>query len=322
MLILPMKLKNLLPVALIVGSASASSLVVNFTANLSDGDFTGPDAINPYVAGNALSDFTAGEPDVIKVDGQFYVPNYTGDGTYTAAYNQSTGNRVLLHSPLIERIEAQTWRAEGASNYGTVTGAGDPISQRKKFLLPDDTPNGVFSVTIAGGQLSSLSYLYDDAANAGGTFVGESSNAALNTTTFNTIGVTGTGANFGDAQILSLAGASTVPYGLNTQLSLGSFPPAVLAGTVTGSTRGIIANELLSTAEVGTLGGNISSDGRNGASTFKLTDPFAGESGTLTVITSTSDLQLTVNASQVPEPSSTLLLGLSLAAVLGRRKRS
>ena len=42
-----MKLKNLLPVALIVGSASASSLVVNFTANLNDGDFTGPDSINP-----------------------------------------------------------------------------------------------------------------------------------------------------------------------------------------------------------------------------------------------------------------------------------
>jgi len=311
-----------------VGSAHASSLLVNFTAGLNTGDFSGPDNINPFVPGNALNSFAQTQPDVLRVDGQFYVPNYTGDGTYSASFNTSTGNRILLHSPLIERIEAQTWRAEGASNFGTVNGAGDPISQRKKFLLPDDTPNGTMSVTISAGAITGLSYLYDYAANSGLPFAGDSGNPTLNGVTFNLIGISGGSDDFGASQTIGLGSIDALAsaYGLNTALDLGSFPTGLLSGTVTGLTRGILINELTSTAEPGNSGGNITSNGRfiNSGGTddpgaTALPNPFTGESGDLTIFNSTRDLD--VNIAAVPEPSSALLLSLSLLAGLGRRKR-
>ncbi|MEM9080589.1 MAG: PEP-CTERM sorting domain-containing protein [Verrucomicrobiota bacterium] len=318
--------------ALASGSLQAGSLLVNFTAGLTPGTFSGPDNINPYVPGNALASFAFGQPDVLRADGQFYISDWDGsDGTFTAD-SSGTGNSFLLHSPILERLEAQTWRAEGASNHGTLTGLNDPISQRKKFLLPDDTLNGVATLVISGGQIDSLTYTLDFSNGAPGF-----ENTALDGVTFDVISLLGGGSNFdtGTAYAVGSTDYLNTPYGLNTQLNMGgqssgstgAFPEGLLNGTVMDTTIGMLINEI--TANTDELGGstsNISTDGRiNGepdgtGGDFYLQNIFAADTGTLTVFNSTSDLTLGVSA--VPEPSSALLISGTLLLGLTRRKRA
>ena len=146
----------------VLGASSNEAIQVNFTGTLTKHGFVGPDSISPFLEGNALSTFieSSGETDVLRVDGQFYMENWDGqDGVFVS--NDSPGVRFFLHSPLLERLEADTWRAEGPSNSETLTGLGDPISQRKKFLLPTANTFGVASLTIKNGLPIELSYSLD-----------------------------------------------------------------------------------------------------------------------------------------------------------------
>ncbi|MBG86573.1 MAG: hypothetical protein CMO80_06700 [Verrucomicrobiales bacterium] len=276
---------------------NAGSLQVNFTGSLSPATFRGPGGINPYLPGNAVSAFIAANPgavgqDLLRVDGQFYLSGWDGsDGTFITGI--TPGARLLLHSPLIERIEAQTWRVEGPSDHGTVTGSGDPISQRKKFLLPNDSTFGTAVLRVVGGVPVELSYSLDFTAPGVPGFEGTSfANIVFRTLTLSSAGV-----NFGTAQTFQIGvDDANVPYGLNSALNTGSFPPGVVSGTILNSTRGIISSEInANTDEIGGGTPNISSDGRfNGAAAPSTTtptvpgylaNPFATESGTLTVFT-------------------------------------
>ena len=297
----------------------AGSLMVSFTGGLSVENFTGPDSISPFVAGNALSAFIAStnELDVLRVDGQFYLEGWDGtDGTFTT--NVTPGAKFFLHSPLLERLETDTWRAEGASNHGTQTGAGADISQRKKFLLPTASTYGSASVTVENGVPTSLTYALDFSTEGVPGFEG----TALEVVEFQTISLDSGNAVFGAPETYTIGtDDDDAPYGFNTVLTAGSHPAGVLSGTVINTTRGMLRNEINNnTDEAGGNTANISSNGRlDGAVYFDeelnsyryhpsaaspaegevyLADPFANESGVLTVFTATG-LDVSVSAEPV-----------------------
>ncbi|MBR00688.1 MAG: hypothetical protein CMO60_07495, partial [Verrucomicrobiales bacterium] len=93
--------KSLSALALIAitGHVSAAALQVNFTANLTS--YTGPSNLDPFDPNTAIGAFAAaggGQEDIIRLDGQFYIPDWDGsDGTYTTN-SAAGGNRFFLHS--------------------------------------------------------------------------------------------------------------------------------------------------------------------------------------------------------------------------------
>ena len=239
--------------------------------------------------------------------GQFYIAEWDGsDGTFTS--NETPGVRFFLHSPLLERLEADTWRAEGESNVGTLTGLGNPISQRKKFLLPTANTYGSASLTIENGVPVSLTYTLDFAASGAPGFEGTN----LEVVQFNVITLNSEGADFGIGQTFEIGvNDDDVPFGFNTSLTAGSHPEKVLNGTVVDTTRGILRKEIGSNIdEAGGNTGNISSNGRLDGAEFPsgsapsegdvyLADPFAGQTGLLTVFTP-SELNVGVQATTRP----------------------
>lgn len=324
------------------------SAVINFTTDLLTLDAT--NFPNPLLAG-PLASFAAVQPDVLRLDGQIWIQNYTGDGTYTAAFDNVTGNRILLHSPLLERIEAQTWRAEDTSDFagqpgGPVEISGTAVSQRSKWLLPDDTPNGSFTVTVFGGQIESLNYLFDFSANSGLLFSDPNEgagNPALANLRLDEIAVAGDAADFAASMTFAAGsqGFLDTAFGLNTQLdtaptvlnTFGPFSPGVANGTVGNSTIGQLLNEISgNTDEIGGATPNISEDGRlNGAAAASITNPeqgdgyladiFAGTTGNLVVFNGIGDLEVSVVATNVPEPSAVAITVMSLGALLRTRRR-
>ena len=314
--------------------ASADSLLVNFTADLTAATYNGPSDVSPYTPGTAVNLFAATQPDVIRADGQFYLKDWDGsDGTFTT--NVTPGSRFLLHSPLIERVEIDTWRAEGPSDHGTLTGLDNPISQRKKFLLPTNSTYGSASITIANGALTDISYNLDFSQPGVPPFQGAAGNPAFSNIKFNEISLsTDNTAVFGAAQTYTIGtDDDAVVYGLNTQLSTGSFPPGVLNGTVIDTTRGMLRDEILNNIdEIGGSTPNISSDGRqNGIALSSadspssgpvyLQDPFLGESGTLTVFDA-SAITVGLDISVVPEPTTAMIAVLGSLLVVSVRRRA
>ena len=273
------------------------AFMLEFSASLTPETISAPDLINPYVPGNALSAYiqTTGEKDVLDVDGQFYISGWDGsDGTFTS--NVHEGVRFFLHSPLLERLEADTWRAEGESNSGTLTGLEKPINQRKKFLLPTEKTFGNASLTIFKGRPVKLTYeLNFDSEGVVGF-----DNTALQIADFKIIKLNSNKADFGEIRTFAIGSEDhDVPYGFFTNLSLGSYPEGVLGGTVMKTTRGMLRNEILRNKdEVGGKTPNISSNGRLDGQDYEnslsptgnvyIKDPFSNESGTLTVYQSTS----------------------------------
>ena len=166
----------------------------------------------------------SGETDVLRVDGQFYMAEWDGsDGTFIS--NETPGVRFFLHSPLLERLEADTWRAEGESNSGTLTGLSNPISQRKKFLLPTANTFGTAKLTIENGNPVSLSYSLDFAATGAPGFEGTN----LESVQFNVINLNSDGVTFGVGQTYEVGvNDDAVPFGFNTSLTPGSHPEKVL----------------------------------------------------------------------------------------------
>ena len=323
--------KSLSALALIAitGHVSAAALQVNFTANLTS--YTGPSNLDPFDASTTMGAFASGgggQEDVLRLDGQFYIPDWDGsDGTYTTN-SAAGGNRFFLHSAFIERIEGQTWRYEEGSDHGTTVGSGGAISQRRKLLLPTDTTYGTATLVVSNGVPTSVSYDLDFAADNAPQLESEDALSALfgPGISYGDITIsTPAGTDFGSASVFAAGADDIVPYGLNTALSLAAYAPNVKDSTTFNTTRGLIRNEVLNNTDQ--LGGNtpnVSTDGRiNGEADgtggdFYLQDPIAGENG-VTVFTVASDLNAGIGL--VPEPSTALLSGLALLFGLGRRSR-
>ncbi len=285
---------------------SPGSLQVNFTGGLTQGTFDGPASISPYQAGNALASFISANPgaigtDILRVDGQFYLSGWDGsDGTFTSG--ATPGAAFFLHSPLLERLEANTWRAEGPSNHGTQTGSGDPIAERSKFLLPKTNTFGTATLRISNGVPVELTYTLNFTPE-----VPSFNNRPLPGVVLEQITLNSTGVDFGTAQTFTIGtDDNNVPYGFNTLLASGVYPPALLSATVMNTTRAMLRNEIdNNTDEAAGNTGNISTDGRLNGGTFPssgipstsvyLADPFANETGTLTVFTVTG-LTVGINA--------------------------
>ncbi|MEM6330151.1 MAG: PEP-CTERM sorting domain-containing protein [Planctomycetota bacterium] len=331
--------------------AQQDSAVINFIADLDT--LTATNLPDPLAAG-PLAFFASIQPDVLRLDGQIWIPDYTGDGVYTAGFNNVTGNRILVHSPLLERIEAQTWRAEDASDFagtpgGPVEISGTAVSQRTKWLLPDDTPNGVFTVEVVGGQIVDLEYAFDFSANSGLLFTDPnegSGNPNLSNIRLDAVDIDGGAANFAAPQVFAAgsAGFLDAAFGLNTQLSTtsvtmtaadpnGAFSPGTAGSTVGNTTIGQLLNEINNnTDELGGGTANISNDGRrDGAPLGGITNPeqgagyladiFAATTGDLFVFTSTADLTVSITVTQVPEPAAGVLLAASAGCLAIRRRR-
>ncbi len=325
------------------------SAVINFTAKLEA--LTATNFDDPLASG-PLAFFAAIQPDILRLDGQIWLQDYRGDGVYSAGFNNVTGNRILIHSPLLERIEAQTWRAEDASDFadeqgGPVELSGTAVSQRTKWLLPDDTPNGVFEVGIADGEITGLEYLYDTSVNSGVLFSDPddgASNPNLFDIRLDVFDIVGAGSSFASPQKFAAGtqGFLDAAFGLNTALdsttdingSFGAFAPGTAESTVGNSTIGQLINEINNnTDENGGNTANISNDGRHNGDTGiglitnpdqgagYLDDIFAATTGDLYVFTSVSDLDVSITVTQVPEPATSTLSLLAIIAVMVFRRR-
>ena len=216
-------------------------------------------------------------------------------------------------------MEADTWRAEGGSNIDTLTGLGNPISQRKKFLLPTANTYGSASLTIENGVPVSLTYSLDFAASGAPGFEGTN----LDAVQFNLITLDSEDVNFGVGETFEIGvNDDDVPFGFNTSLSAGSHPEKVLNGTVVDTTRGMLRQEInANTDEKDGNTPNISSNGRldgddypSGAAPSDgdvyLADPFAGQSGFLTVF-NPSELNVGVQAELKSAPEGAIQINFT-----------
>ncbi|MEM9752450.1 MAG: hypothetical protein AAF916_03600 [Planctomycetota bacterium] len=332
-------------------SAWADSAVINFTANLPDGNFSGPPELDPYnsnlitvpdgsggtvqITESALfalvNDFafpgTPGGQDWLRFAGQIYIPDFAGEGTYTIGGNNSDGG-FYLHSPLLNRLEAVSLRTEGPLTAGSIAlGAapadGDPSQNRDDFYFPDFDPNGIATVTISGSDVT-INYLLDfstlDDTNAAflrngvtPTQIGDALLAAG--VQFDEIAVTGGGSAVVESALIGSGDEDLFPYGAFNPFAAGI--DGNLSNTIVPSLRGVV--------ELETAAQNITTDGRLVSDpttpTEIILNPFLAETGATFFydLTGAGDLDASVSL-VVPEPTSAgLLAGLGLLALRQRR---
>ncbi|MEM7577757.1 MAG: hypothetical protein AAF328_09800 [Planctomycetota bacterium] len=330
--------------------AAADSAVIQFTANLPDGNFVGPPQLDPYngnlitvpdgsggtvqITESALfalvNDLafpgTPGGQDWLRFAGQIYIPDFTGDGTYTIGGNNSDGG-LYLHSPLLNRIEAVSVRTEGPLTAGSLAlGAGradgNLTQNRDDFYFPDFDPNGIATVTITGDDVS-IDYELDfstlDDTNAAflrngvtPTQIGDALLAAG--VQFDNIGVEGGGTAAVQSAAIGSSGDDLFPYG--------AFNP--FAAGIDGNLSNTIVPSLREVVELETAASNITSDGRLVSDpttpTTVIPNPFLGESGTTFFFDLTGAGDLDASVSLIPEPATAAVLaGIGLMATRRRR---
>ncbi|MEM7082092.1 MAG: hypothetical protein AAF465_05120 [Pseudomonadota bacterium] len=297
------------------------SAVINFTTNLPPGGYTGVDDLNPFIAGTEFNDLINGvfgpgaSPDWLRFNGQIVLNNFVGDGVYTVTPDGTGDGGIFLHSPLLNRLETSTWRTEGPlSPASIVDGAGvfdgDPTTVRDDIYLPDYTPNGTFTVTISGDDVT-IDYLIDfntlPPSNSiflrdGVTPTELSERLDDANARFESISITGTGTAVTTVATEGVDDGD-IPFGV--YFNFDSFLNGNLSNTVSdldffgpgqgALTRGIIRNELAVN--------NISIDGLGGE---PLSDPFEGQDGTVTFFDLNGGADFTTNVSVVPRDTAVI----------------
>lgn len=316
------------------------SAVINFTAELKPGGYSGTSALDPFVPGtpsydliNGTGFFTApASPDWRKFDGQIVISNFTGDGTYNIGGTGGDAGGIYFVSPLLNRIEAVSWRTEDALSPASLAlGAGRrdgaATQNRDDIYLPDFTPNGVAAVTIMGDKVTidyelDFSTLPDTNAaflrnGVTPTQIGDILEA--NNSAFVSIGAEGMGMVTPVIESKGLDAA--IPFGGYTALS--EDVGGNLSNTIVPTTLELLANEIALN--------NISSDGRSltNPDTVFLTlgdlAPFVGDTGDLYFydLTGGGTLDASV-ATVVPIPAAAWLFAsaIGLLAMRGRKRKS
>lgn len=330
-------------VALVTGQQAFAndSAVINFTATLNPGGYSGVAALDPFVPGTITNNLATGvigpgganSGDYLRFDGQVVISDFSGDGTYVVG--GGTGGGIYFQSPLLNRIEAVSLRTEGAITAASqALGAGrrdgGTLQNRDDIYLPDFNPNGVATVTVSGNNVS-LDYLLDFSTlpitNAeflrnGDTPTQIGDVLAANNAVFGSIGANGSG---NAAPVVSAKGASaTTPFGGYTSLS-----PDVggnLSNTIVPTTIELLFNEIAA--------GNITSDGRlvsdptTDTEIFDpLNNPFYAEYAPF--FQDTGDFYfydltgagIAATVSTVPVPAAVWLFASALAGMIGIKRR-
>lgn len=248
---------------LLIGATKsrADSAVINFTADLTS--YTGTPTLSPFVPGTALNALINGQggfaglgsDDWQRFTGQVYIPNFTGDGTYTATPDGSGGAGIYLHSPLLNRIEAVSLRTESPLTADSLAASagradGNPTQNRDDIYLPDFEPNAVTTITISGNEVT-IDYFLDfqtlDDTNAAflrngvtPTQIGDL--LLAEGVQFGSIGVTGNATAAVQSATIGSGVEDTFPYG-----GFNLFDAVVsgnLSNTIVPTTRGVIDNEI------------------------------------------------------------------------------
>ncbi|MEM9303618.1 MAG: hypothetical protein AAGE01_15980, partial [Pseudomonadota bacterium] len=289
--------------------------MINFTTSLAPDAYTGVDELNPFLDGTEVNDLLNGvfgpgaSMDWLRINGQIVIEDFTGDGVYTISPDGSGDGGIWLHSPLLNRLEMSTWRTEGPLTEASLAAGagvfdGDPTAQRDDIYLPDFTPNGNVTVTIAGDDVTidyDLDFATLGAANAiflrdGVTPTALSDRLDAANARFEALTIDGTGTAVRTTATIGMDD-DDIPFGI--YFNFDSFLAGNLSNTISdldffgagqgALTRGIIRTELAA--------GNITTDGRGGA---PLPDPFAGESGTVTFFDLNGGDDLATTLSVVP----------------------
>ncbi|MEM6638991.1 MAG: hypothetical protein AAF610_03730 [Pseudomonadota bacterium] len=291
--------------------------VINFTTALAETDYSGVDGVNPFIPGTELNNLINGvfgpgaSPDWLRFNAQIILDNFVGDGTYTVTSDGTGNGGIFLHSPLLNRLETSTWRTEGPLSAQSLTdGAGvfdgDPTAQRDDIYLPDFTPNGTFTVTIDGNDVTvdyDLDFSTLPATNAvflrdGVTPTALSMRLDAANAKFDFIGVDGSGTA---TVTVATAGVDDgdIPFGV--YFNFDDFLAGNLSNTISdldffgpgqgALTRGIIRNELAAN--------NITINGQGGD---PLPDPFANQAGTVTFFDLNGGADFTTTVVVSPDP--------------------
>ncbi|MEM9480529.1 MAG: hypothetical protein AAGA58_12820 [Verrucomicrobiota bacterium] len=309
-------------------NVQANTAVINFFANTTS--YSGPDSLSPFVPGgpthaliNGLGGFAGlASPDWQRFTGQIYIPNFTGDGTYTNA----DGLGIYFHSPLLNRIEAVSLRTEGALTAASLSAGagrvdGAPTQNRDDIYLPDFDPNGVITVMISGNTVN-IDYALDFSTlpdtNAGflrdGTTPTQISNILdAEGQQFSFIGASGSGTAVVETATIGVDDED-IPYGGYNEFD--AVVSGNLGNTIVDLTRGIIDNEIAAM--------NISSDGRSADTTTNtvfLVDPFALESGTVTLFDLTGGPDFNASIALIPEPTVAPFMLLAALGFIAHRRR-
>ncbi|MEM7467038.1 MAG: hypothetical protein AAF387_09155 [Pseudomonadota bacterium] len=322
-------------------AGATDTAVINFTATLMPGGYSGVAALDPFQAGtvtnNLVNGLVAGAPasqDWLKFDAQVVISNFSGDGTYEIGGADAGG--IYFQSPLLNRIEAVSIRSEGALQQDTIDLGvgrrdGNPTQNRDDFYLPDFDPNGIATITINGTSVS-VDYALDFSTlpitNAeflrnGDTSTQISDTLAANNAVFSFIGASGTGT--ATPVVQANDGTSNTPYGSYTSLS----------PDVGGNLSNTLVPLTLEALNIEIAAGNITSDGRLVSDLTTPTEEFDGGNngylpGNLPFFDAAGDVtfyDLTgqtfeASVSVVPVPAAVYLLAPAFGMLMARRRKA
>ncbi|MEN0019501.1 MAG: hypothetical protein AAF747_01305 [Planctomycetota bacterium] len=286
--------------------AAADVLSVSFVGQLTG--YNGPAVQDPFNPGTLLGGAIAANPDLGRFDGQFVVtdfdPTFTGTYTFGPGGNSDPGVQFFLHSPILERLEAQTTRLAAGNAAG--------VSENTKILLPrrDDVTStdevGVSTTGFFGTGLLQVvngvpvAFSYNQGENTLNSF-----DFRFNPLSLEDITIGGDNQTFTLDNTFDLdtpGGADNAPYGFNTPLS--AFPGSTILDTTVGALNAELAAGTILTTRASSGG-------------VPIADPLAGVSGSWFQYGAGG---IEASISVVPTPASAAVLAFAGVAASRRRR--